>query len=132
MSTFNQLVKNKNKRIPKTYFNRSSKLQKAPQKKGTCLKVYLTPPKKPNSANRKVTKIILSNKKSLIAYVPGINYSLEQPKLAKHSTVLVRGGRVKDLPGVNFKIIRGVYDFAGLSFRQRARSKYGTKKILQR
>ena len=61
-----------------------------------------------------------------------INYSLEQPKLAKHSTVLVRGGRVKDLPGVNFKIIRGVYDFAGLNSRQRARSKYGTKKLLQR
>ena len=130
MSTFNQLLKNK--RTPKTYFNRSSKLQKSPQKKGTCLKVYLTPPKKPNSANRKVTKIILSNKKTLIAYVPGINYSLEQPKLAKHSTVLVRGGRVKDLPGVNFKIIRGVYDFAGLNSRQRARSKYGTKKLLQR
>jgi small subunit ribosomal protein S12 len=129
MSTFNQLIKNK--RIPKISFNRSSKLQKSPQKKGTCLKVYTTSPKKPNSANRKVTKILLSNKKTLIAYVPGITYTAEQPKLAKHSTVLVRGGRVKDLPGVNFKIIRGVYDFASLQSRNRARSKYGTKKLFR-
>lgn len=125
MPTLNQLYKLK--RITKLRRIWSPKLEKAPQKKGTCLKVYQTTPKKPNSAIRKVTKILLSNKRSLIAYVPGITYSSEQPKLAKHSTVLVRGGRVKDLPGVNYKVIRGKYDLPGLHSRQRARSKYGGK-----
>lgn len=125
MSTINQIYKNR--RTIKLKRIWSPKLKKCPQKKGTCLKVYQTTPKKPNSAIRKVTKVFLSNKKKLIAYVPGITFANEQPKLAKHSTVLVRGGRVKDLPGINYKVIRGKYDLPGLHSRRRARSKYGGK-----
>ena len=126
MPTLNQLYKLK--RITKLRRIWSPKLEKSPQKKGTCLKVYQTTPKKPNSAIRKVTKILLSNKRSLIAYVPGITYSSEQPKLAKHSTVLVRGGRVKDLPGVRYHVVRGTLDAAGVQNRNQSRSKYGSKK----
>ena len=125
MSTENQIYKTK--RIKKKKRIWASKLKKCPQKKGTCLKVYQTTPKKPNSAIRKVTKVLLSNKKTLIAYVPGITFANEQPKLSKHSTVLVRGGRVKDLPGIFYKIIRGKYDLPGLFTRRQARSKYGAK-----
>jgi small subunit ribosomal protein S12 len=112
MPTFNQLFKKK--KILKLRRVRSPKLKKCPQKKGTCLKVYQTTPKKPNSAIRKVAKVLLTNSKKLIAYVPGITFSNEQPKLAKHSTVLVRGGRVKDLPGIKYKLIRGKFDLAAL------------------
>ena len=95
----------------------------APQKKGVCLRVYTKSPKKPNSAVRKIAKIKLTNQNEIIAYIPGEGHNLQE-----HSVVLVRGGRVKDLPGVKYKIIRGVFDFQGVKGRKQARSKYGTKK----
>jgi small subunit ribosomal protein S12 len=94
-----------------------------PQKKGVCLKILLKSPKKPNSAKRKVAKVKLTNKKIVFAYIPGEGHSLQQ-----FSTVLMRGGRVKDLPGVKYHLIRNKFDFAGLKNRKTARSKYGTKK----
>lgn len=100
-----------------------SKLEKSPQKKGVCLKVYTKTPKKPNSALRKVALVRLSNGYTLIAYIPGEKHNLQE-----HSVVLVRGGRVKDLPGVRFHLIRGVYDLQGVNNRKTSRSKYGTKK----
>lgn len=101
MVTFNQTLLKKSK-IKKTF----SILGKSPQKKAICLKVYVVKPKKPNSAERKVAKVKLSNNKIIIGYIPGEGHSLQQ-----HSIVLVEGGRVKDLPGVKFKLVRGVYDF---------------------
>jgi small subunit ribosomal protein S12 len=98
-------------------------LSGAPQKKGVCLRVYTKSPKKPNSAVRKIAKIKLTNQNEIIAYIPGEGHNLQE-----HSVVLVRGGRVKDLPGVKYKIIRGVFDFQGVKGRKQARSKYGTKK----
>lgn len=103
--------------------NKTPKLQKCPQKKGTCLKVFLQTPKKPNSALRKVTKLILSNDMTALAHIPGIGHNLQ-----KHSTVLMRGGRVKDLPGFRYKVIRGKFDLRRLEGRFNGRSKYGTKK----
>nr|YP_009295175.1 ribosomal protein S12 [Dasya binghamiae]AOH77187.1 ribosomal protein S12 [Dasya binghamiae] len=103
MPTFQQLLKNKRK-INKLY--KVTSLEKNPQKKGICLKVYTMNPKKPNSADRKVAKVLLSNKKIVIGYIPGEGHSLQQ-----HSLVLVCGGRVRDLPGVKHKFIRNVYDF---------------------
>ena len=97
-----------------------------PQKKGVCLKVYIEKPKKPNSAQRKVAKVRLSNKKERICYIPGEGHNLQE-----HSTVLIRSGRTQDLPGVRFKVVRGVYDFSGIDTaknRRKSRSKYGTKK----
>lgn len=94
-----------------------------PQKKGVCLKVYTRTPKKPNSAIRKIAKVRLTNKINIIAYIPGEGHNLQE-----HSVVLVRGGRVKDLPGVRYHLIRGKYDFQGLLNRRKKRSKYGTKK----
>jgi small subunit ribosomal protein S12 len=102
--------------------SRSSALQKSPQKKGLCLKVYITTPKKPNSAKRKVAKILLSNKKKIIAYIPGIGHNLQQ-----YAHVLVRGGRVPDLPGLNYILIRGKYDLQGILARRKGRSRYGTR-----
>ena len=98
-------------------------LSGAPQKKGVCLRVYTKSPKKPNSAVRKIAKIKLTNQNEIIAYIPGEGHNLQE-----HSVVLVRGGRVKDLHGVKYKIIRGVFDFQGVKGRKQARSKYGTKK----
>lgn len=102
---------------------RTPALKNAPQKKGVCLRVYTKSPKKPNSAVRKIAKIKLTNSQEIIAYIPGEGHNLQE-----HSVVLVRGGRVKDLPGVKYKVIRGVLDLQGVKGRKQARSKYGTKK----
>ncbi|MDV3190257.1 MAG: 30S ribosomal protein S12, partial [Candidatus Phytoplasma australasiaticum] len=95
----------------------------SPQKSGVCLKVYTTTPKKPNSALRKVARVRLSNRHEVTAYIPGIGHNLQE-----HSLVLIRGGRVKDLPGVRYQIIRGVLDTAGVANRKQSRSRYGAKK----
>lgn len=97
-------------------------LQASPQKKGICLKVYITPPRKPNSAKRKVARVRLSNNQKPIVYIPGQGHSLQQ-----YSWVLVRGGRVKDLPGVRYKMVRNKFDLQGILHRRNGRSKYGTK-----
>lgn len=99
----------------------------APFKRGVCTKVYTTTPKKPNSALRKVAKVRLSNGQEIIAYIPGEGHGLQE-----HSIVLIRGGRVKDLPGVRYHIVRGVYDTTGVQNRKRGRSKYGAKRPKQK
>jgi small subunit ribosomal protein S12 len=125
MSTLNQLCKKK--RIQKKKLNRTPSLQKCPQKKGVCTKIVNIAPKKPNSAKRKIVKLVLtSTKKSIFAYVPGEG---EQP-LQKYSTVLIRGGHVRDVPGMKYKLIRGKFDFPGMEKRKTSRSKYGTKKVV--
>ncbi|MGB9824370.1 MAG: 30S ribosomal protein S12 [Candidatus Hydrothermia bacterium] len=121
MPTINQLVKNERK--PKRKKSKAPALDSCPQKRGVCIRVYTTTPKKPNSALRKVAKVRLSNGKEVIAYIPGEGHNLQE-----HSIVLVRGGRVKDLPGVKYHIIRGKYDAAGVEGRKNSRSLYGTKK----
>ncbi|MFZ8834518.1 MAG: 30S ribosomal protein S12 [Candidatus Caldipriscus sp.] len=121
MPTINQLVRYGRK--PKKRKSKSPALDGCPQKRGVCIRVYTTTPKKPNSALRKVAKVRLSNGKEVIAYIPGIGHNLQE-----HSVVLVRGGRVKDLPGVKYHIVRGVYDAAGVANRRNSRSKYGTKR----
>lgn len=123
MPTTNQLCQQKKSR--KTLPQRVSKpaLEQCPQKRGVCLKVYTKTPKKPNSALRKVAKIRLSNKRKILAYIPGEGHNLQE-----HSVVLIRGGKVKDLPGVKYRVIRGVLDLQGVKNRKSARSKYGTKK----
>jgi small subunit ribosomal protein S12 len=121
MVNINQLVK-KN-RIKKSRSQRVPALERNPQKKGVCLKILTRTPKKPNSALRKLALIRLSNRKRIYGYIPGEGHSLQE-----HSVILIRGGRVKDLPGIKYKIIRGVLDFEGLKKRRQARSKYGTKK----
>ncbi|QSW37847.1 30S ribosomal protein S12 [Candidatus Vidania fulgoroideae] len=98
-------------------------LRKNPFLKGICTKIYTTTPKKPNSALRKVAKVRLNTKKEIICYIPGEGHNLQE-----HSVVLIRGGRVKDLPGVKYHLVRGVYDFEGIEKRKSSRSKYGTKK----
>ena len=122
MSTIHQLIYKKKKIKLKSKKNISI-LNSNPQRKGICLKVYTITPKKPNSALRKVAKIKLNNNSNIHAYIPGEGHNLQE-----HSVVLIRGGRVKDLPGIKYKIIRGVFDFEGLKNRKQARSKYGTKK----
>ncbi|QSW37985.1 30S ribosomal protein S12 [Candidatus Vidania fulgoroideae] len=112
----------KMKRKHKNIKRRSPILYTNPFKKGVCVKVYTTTPKKPNSALRKVSKVKLSNGKEVICYIPGEGHSLQE-----HSVVLIRGGRVKDLPGVKYHLVRGVYDFEGVLGRKTSRSKYGTK-----
>ena len=94
-----------------------------PQRRGVCTRVYTTTPKKPNSALRKVARIRLTNKMEVTAYIPGVGHNLQE-----HSIVLIRGGRVKDLPGVRFHIVRGTLDTLGVADRRRSRSKYGSKK----
>ncbi|MEO0239382.1 MAG: 30S ribosomal protein S12 [candidate division WOR-3 bacterium] len=121
MPTINQLVRLG--RTPKKRKSKSPALDGCPQKRGVCIRVYTTTPKKPNSALRKVAKVRLSNGKEVIAYIPGEGHNLQE-----HSVVLVRGGRVKDLPGVKYHIIRGKYDAAGVEGRKNSRSLYGTKK----
>lgn len=122
MPTINQLYK-KIRRFKKK-INNTPALSFSPQKRGVCLKVFTKTPKKPNSALRKVVRLRLSNKKKVTAYIPGEGHTLQE-----YSTVLMRGGRVKDLPGVKYHLIRGKFDFLGLKQRRKARSKYGTKKI---
>jgi len=102
---------------------KSPALQKSPQKKGVCLKVYTKTPKKPNSAIRKIARVRLTNGFDIIAYIPGQGHNLQE-----HSVVLVRGGRVKDLPGVKYHLIRGLYDLQPVPGRKTSRSKYGVKK----
>lgn len=123
MPTYNQLCKKK--RIRKTKNKRTPALENAPQKKGICTKLVLRTPKKPNSALRKLAKLKLSNKKRIYAYIPGEG----EHNLQEYSNVLVRGGRVKDLPGIKYHLVRGKLDFAGLTKRKTSRSKYGTKNL---
>ena len=122
MSTINQLFLQKQKRLKKQKINKSPALKKCPQRKGICLKVYTKTPKKPNSALRKVAKVRLTSKYTIITYIPGIGHNLQE-----HSIVLVRGGRVQDLPGVKYHAIRNKYDLLGILKRKTSRSKYGTK-----
>lgn len=123
MPTINQLCRNKRK--PKTKINKTPALQKCPQKKGICLKVFLRTPKKPNSALRKLVKLrLMSNRKIVTAYIPGEGHNLQD-----YSAVLIKGGRVKDLPGVKYHLIRGKLDLLGLKNRKTSRSKYGTKNL---
>lgn len=121
MPTLRQLKKQPRKNIPTK--SKSPSLIKSPQKKGTCTRVYETTPKKPNSARRKVARVRLSNGKQVIAYIPGEGHNLQE-----YSVVLIRGGRVPDVPGVRYHIIRGKFDLQGIKNRKRGRSKYGTRK----
>ena len=121
MPTIQQLVRKG--RNQKTKRSKSAALVSCPQKRGVCTKVYTTTPKKPNSALRKVAKVRLTNKTEVIAYIPGEGHNLQE-----HSIVLVRGGRVKDLPGVRYHIVRGALDTAGVEARRQRRSKYGAKR----
>jgi small subunit ribosomal protein S12 len=119
--TINQLVRKGREVVKKK--SKAPALQGNPQKRGVCVRVYTTTPKKPNSALRKVARVRLSNGYEVTCYIPGIGHNLQE-----HSIVLVRGGRVKDLPGVRYKIIRGALDAAGVKDRKQSRSKYGAKK----
>lgn len=121
MAVINQLVRKGRKRKPRKL--KMPALQKCPQKRGVCIRVYTTTPKKPNSALRKVAKVKLTNGFEVIAYIPGEGHNLQE-----HSVVLIRGGRVKDLPGVRYHIVRGSLDTAGVNKRKKGRSKYGAKK----
>jgi small subunit ribosomal protein S12 len=124
MSTKTQLLIKKN-RQQKTQKSKKLILEKCPQKKGTCLKVFTASPKKPNSASRKVVKVVLlSTKKQTQCHIPGIKHNLQ-----RYSTVLIRGGRVKDLPGVKYRVIRGKFDLKCVYDRFKARSKYGISKL---
>ena len=121
MPTINQLCKKKRKK--KNVFNKVPALDKSPQRKGFCLKVFKRTPKKPNSAIRKLARVCLTNNIKVNVYIPGEGHNLQE-----YSTVLIRGGRVKDLPGLKYKLIRGKLDLLGLPNRKTSRSKYGTKK----
>ncbi len=121
MPTIQQLVRQGRKtQVKKT---KSPALMNCPQRRGVCLRVYTTTPKKPNSALRKVARLRLTNGIEATAYIPGVGHNLQE-----HSIVLIRGGRVKDLPGVRYKVIRGTLDTAGVDDRRRSRSKYGAKR----
>src|SRR5512136_718515 len=119
--TINQLVRNSRKKVAEK--SKTPALKGAPQKRGVCTRVYTTTPKKPNSALRKVARVRLTSGIEVTAYIPGVGHNLQE-----HSIVLVRGGRVKDLPGVRYKIIRGALDTQGVKNRKQARSRYGAKK----
>ncbi|MFO8241037.1 MAG: 30S ribosomal protein S12 [delta proteobacterium ML8_D] len=121
MPTINQLVRKGRKKIQKK--NKAPALDSCPQRRGVCTRVYTTTPKKPNSALRKVARVRLTNGMEVTSYIPGIGHNLQE-----HSVVLIRGGRVKDLPGVRYHIIRGTLDALGVQDRRKARSKYGTKR----
>ncbi len=121
MPTINQLVRKG--RTSKRRKETTPALKGAPQRRGVCTRVYTVTPKKPNSALRKVARVRLSSGMEITAYIPGVGHNLQD-----HSVVLVRGGRVKDLPGVRYKIVRGTLDTAGVSNRKQARSRYGAKK----
>jgi small subunit ribosomal protein S12 len=121
MPTIQQLIRKP--RNPKVYREKSRHMEACPQKRGVCTRVYTTTPKKPNSALRKVAKIRLTNGFEVIGYIPGEGHNLQE-----HSVVLIRGGRVKDLPGVRYHILRGVLDTQGVANRKQRRSKYGAKR----
>ncbi len=121
MPTINQLVRIGRKRQKKK--SNTPALQGCPQKRGVCVRVYTTTPKKPNSALRKIARVRLTNGMEVTAYIPGEGHNLQE-----HSVVMIRGGRVKDLPGVRYHIIRGTLDALGVQDRKQARSKYGTKR----
>ncbi|MGZ3864144.1 MAG: 30S ribosomal protein S12 [Bacteroidia bacterium] len=121
MPTIQQLVRKG--RIKGENKSKSAALNQAPQRRGVCTRVYTTTPKKPNSALRKVAKVRLTNQQEIIAYIPGEGHNLQE-----HSIVLVRGGRVKDLPGVRYHIVRGALDTSGVEGRKQQRSKYGSKR----
>lgn len=121
MPTINQLVKNGRKKV--VYKTKAPALKGCPQRRGVCLRVYTTTPKKPNSALRKVARVKLTNGMEVTSYIMGEGHSLQE-----HSVVLVRGGRVKDLPGVRYHIVRGALDTTGVANRKQSRSKYGAKR----
>lgn len=121
MPTIQQLIRKGRKR--KQTRSNSPDLLSAPQRRGVCLRVFTQTPKKPNSALRKVARVRLTNGREVNAYIPGVGHNLQE-----HSVVLIRGGKVKDLPGVRYHIVRGTLDTTGVADRQRGRSKYGTKR----
>ncbi len=121
MPTINQLIRKGRKRVVEK--TKTPAMNGCPQKRGVCTRVYTSTPKKPNSALRKVARVRLTNQMEVTAYIPGEGHNLQE-----HSIVLIRGGRVKDLPGVRYHIIRGTMDTSGVGDRKRSRSKYGTKK----
>ena len=121
MPTINQLIRKP--RTAPTYRNKVPAMQSCPQKRGVCTRVYTTTPKKPNSALRKVARVRLNNGFEVTSYIPGEGHNLQE-----HSVVMIRGGRVKDLPGVRYHIIRGALDARGVDSRRQGRSKYGAKK----
>ena len=121
MPTIQQLIRKP--RQPKVKRSKSLHLEGCPQKRGVCTRVYTTTPKKPNSALRKVARVRLTNGIEVTTYIPGVGHNLQE-----HSIVLIRGGRVKDLPGVRYHVIRGTLDAVGVDDRRRGRSKYGTKR----
>lgn len=122
MPTYQQLIRKP--RIAKKRSKKVPALEQCPQKKGVCIKLVTRTPKKPNSAIRKLALLRLSNRKRIYGYIPGEG----KHSLQEHSVVLIRGGRVKDLPGIKYKLVRGVYDFEGVKGRKNGRSKYGTKR----
>ncbi len=121
MPTIQQLVRKSRRKV--TWKSKAPAMGGSPQKRGVCTRVYTTTPKKPNSALRKVARVRLTNGMEVTAYIPGEGHNLQE-----HSIVMIRGGRVKDLPGVRYHIIRGTLDTAGVAERKQGRSKYGTKK----
>ncbi len=121
MPTINQLVRKSREQVKKS--KKRAALQQCPQRRGVCVRVYTTTPKKPNSALRKVARVRLTNGIEVTSYIPGEGHNLQE-----HSVVLIRGGRVKDLPGVRYSIIRGTLDASGVRNRRKSRSKYGTKR----
>ena len=121
MPTINQLIRKERKELPSR--RKTPALQACPQRRGVCTRVYTTSPKKPNSALRKVARVRLSNGMEVSAYIPGEGHNLQE-----HSVVMIRGGRVKDLPGVRYHIVRGTLDTSGVSDRRKGRSKYGAKR----
>ena len=120
MPTINQLLRKKRTKVKAR--DKVPALEKSPQKRGVCVKVYTTTPKKPNSALRKVARVRLSNGHEVSSYIPGEGHNLQE-----HSVVLIRGGKVRDLPGVRYHVVRGVLDTGGVQDRKRGRSKYGTR-----
>jgi small subunit ribosomal protein S12 len=125
LPTVNQLVRKG--RAPKKYKGKSPALESCPQKRGVCTRVFTTTPKKPNSAMRKVARVRLTNNIEVTGYIPGVGHNLQE-----HSIVLIRGGRVKDLPGVRYHVIRGSLDCEGVQERMKGRSKYGSKRPKER
>ncbi|MBI5017467.1 MAG: 30S ribosomal protein S12 [Deltaproteobacteria bacterium] len=121
MPTINQLIRKGREKVKNR--TASPALDQCPQKRGVCVRVYTTTPKKPNSALRKVARVRLTNGKEVTVYIPGVGHNLQE-----HSVVLIRGGRVKDLPGVRYHIIRGTLDSVGVQNRRQSRSKYGAKR----
>jgi small subunit ribosomal protein S12 len=121
MPTINQLVRKSRRKVRRK--NTAPALQECPQKRGVCVRVYTSTPKKPNSALRKVARVRLTNGFEVTTYIPGVGHNLQE-----HSVVLIRGGRVKDLPGVRYHVVRGTLDTVGVDGRRQSRSKYGAKR----